>query len=718
MSYLRAALMRFSPVAVAMLIVLLCALLSLVFYLVQLYQSNQRQQADTRFFQQSFTASINQYEYLPALLARDQEFRHALQYRDRTTDELNQRLKFIAERSGASDAYVMDTGGNVIAASNHDRTNSFLHKNYSFRPYFSNAIEHKKKQYYYAIGATTGIPGFFISEPVLGDNGDVIGVVVLKLELSEWEQSWKDAGRNILVAAENNVVILSGQDEWRYRSIGVLDAGVLAQIDRHKQFKGRQIDNLFEQRFEYSVWAGMSLSFWEIASRLYLVNSFPIDDTDWTLYYLQENRGFVQSALYFFAMIFGVLMLGYLYFRERQSTILSAEQARASELRHQRELETIIENIQIGVLSIDHNGLILFMNDAAKHMLQLDQSESVPHAITLQQVLDVSSVESFDDRLRMNGDIVKPFHETAVVDRGQGATPVMFAISQVDLESDHNLLVTLVNIEKRKHAEQELLRINASLEDQVERRTQALRDAQSELVQQGKAAALGQMAATIVHELSQPLSAINSSIAATRLKAGNHDWDGALSSIERLAPLGDKMTNVIKLLKYYAYPDEGPLDSDELAQLIARTVAPYRDKLKEKQIKLVLDDLQPGVSARVNPLKLDLVIDNIMQNAMDALEKASAPRISISLSGSDGQAKITIEDNGGGIDSRVMGQLFDPYFTTKEIGKGLGLGLSICHEIIQEYQGRIEAENSESGARFTITLPRVVSDEQRRIVNE
>ena len=167
----------------------------------------------------------------------------------------------------------------------------------------------------------------------------------------------------------------------------------------------------------------------------------------------------------------------------------------------------------------------------------------------------------------------------------------------------------------------------------MEKRTQALRDAQSELVQQSKAAALGQMAATIVHELSQPLSAINSSIAATRLKAGNRDWDGALSSIERLAPLGDKMTNVIKLLKYYSYPDDAALDCHELAPLITQTVAPYRDKLREKRIELVIDQLQPGIDARVNPLKLDLVIVNIMQNAIDALEKSPEPRISIALAG-------------------------------------------------------------------------------------
>ena len=314
-------------------------------------------------------------------------------------------------------------------------------------------------------------------------------------------------------------------------------------------------------------------------------------------------------------------------------------------------------------------------------------------------------IDQFGIYLTQHSDIKVPFHETNVLSQNQKSTPVMFAISQVNMERDTRLLVTLINIEKRKIAEQAVIKLNESLEEKVEQRTQALRDAQAVLVQQSKAAALGQMAATVVHELSQPLSAMNSSITAAQLKVKKDDITGAVSSISRLVPLSDKMNNVIKLLKYFSYEDEETAQLHNLAVLINQSINLYQDKLKEREIEINLENLRSSILVKINPLKLDLVLTNIIQNAIDAMENCEQPFISVALTSLDDKALITIEDKGDGINSRVMGQLFDPYFTTKEIGKGLGLGLSICHEIIQEYGGSIVAENLSQGARFTITLP-------------
>jgi len=561
-------------------LVLLALVTSFVFYLMLLNAWNDEQQLATRFFQQSFKASIDQYEYLPALLARDRQVKLTLENTEQRSIDLSERLKFVAQRAGASVVYLMNVSGEVIATSNHDQADSFLKQNYSFRPYFAKAIKQKKRQFYYAIGATTGIPGFFISEPVLDVVDNVLGVVVVKLDLSASEKSWQDAGQNVLVAAENNVIILSGQSRWRYKTIGDLPQNSLDEIQQQRQFKDADTSSLFQKTYEFIRFEGFSLTFWVIENNAYLVNSFPIPDTGWTLYYLEKNKRFVQSSLIFFIVVLTGLSLGYLYYRERQSKLRS-----------------------------------------------------------------------------------------------------------------------------RKQTEQAIVKMNESLEAQVESRTRDLRDAQAELVQQSKVAALGQMAATIVHELSQPLSAMNSSIGATQLKAKKDDWTGALTSIGRLGPLVEKMNNVIKLLKFFSYQDDDSNKVQALAPLIEQSLLLYKDKLKEKQISINMNKLEPSVFVKVNPLKLDMVIVNIIQNAIDAMANCDNPAISVAMESNKDQAIISIEDQGGGVNSRVMGQLFDPYFTTKEIGKGLGLGLSICHEIIQEYNGQIFAENTEHGARFNIVLP-------------
>jgi two-component system C4-dicarboxylate transport sensor histidine kinase DctB len=319
--------------------------------------------------------------------------------------------------------------------------------------------------------------------------------------------------------------------------------------------------------------------------------------------------------------------------------------------------------------------------------------------------LDMRMIAPFENYLLQHSDVMAAFHETNVLNQNQKSTPVMFAISQTNIESDTRLLLTLINIEKRKKAEQAVIKLNESLEEQVEHRTQALRDAQAVMVQQSKAAALGQMAATVVHELSQPLSAMNSSITAAQLKVKKDDWTGAVRSISRLAPLSEKMNNVIKLLKYFSYEDGEDIQRQDLALLIKQSINLYQDKLKETKVSINLENLPSLVTVKINPLKLDLVLTNIIQNAIDAMQQCEQPIITIAMVSIYNKAIITIEDQGDGINSRVMGQLFDPYFTTKDIGKGLGLGLSICYEIIQEYHGSIVAENRLQGARFTITLP-------------
>ncbi len=146
----------------------------------------------------------------------------------------------------------------------------------------------------------------------------------------------------------------------------------------------------------------------------------------------------------------------------------------------------------------------------------------------------------------------KSYHETYALKNGQKDVPVMFALIKLAIMEEDLYLMTFVNIKRRKDAEDELVKINNSLEETIQMRTRELHKAQEKLIQQNKATALSNMAATIVHELSQPLSAMNSSIAAVNAKINHQDFEGAVDSANRLTPLSQKMYNVIKLLKYFS----------------------------------------------------------------------------------------------------------------------------------------------------------------------
>jgi two-component system C4-dicarboxylate transport sensor histidine kinase DctB len=265
--------------------------------------------------------------------------------------------------------------------------------------------------------------------------------------------------------------------------------------------------------------------------------------------------------------------------------------------------------------------------------------------------------------------------------------------------------------------------MNSELEHLVENRTEELQIAQKKLIQKNKTLALGNMAATIVHELSQPLTAMKSSIAAIDAKIKNSDWVGANESIARLAPLSNKMHDVIKLLKFFSYQDKYSYTTINLVNTINKTLNTFKDILTEKDINLAITNDINELLISANPLKIDLVLSNIIQNAIDALEDIPNPELSIDMRSANGWVILTIKDNAAGVDHEIKEKMFSPYFTTKEVGKGLGLGLAISYEIIQEYGGSIRVEDiindvaeqpvgrlastrlKQQGAQFIISLP-------------
>jgi C4-dicarboxylate-specific signal transduction histidine kinase len=710
-----------------MLLILLIALAGgVIFYIAQLFYTSSIDNRSSRIYEQSLVASINQYEYLPSLIAEDETLRQVIL--DPQTNYLaaSQKLAFIAKRSGAEAVYLMDNNGTVKATSNHDtKSGGFLYHNYSFRPYFNRALTEKTRQFYYAQGATTGIPGFFISSPILLNN-EAIGVAVVKLNLSHWEKKWSESAENIVVADKNNIIILSSSDQWRYRSIGEPPLNTLEKIYIQQQFPGKEHSSLYSKSLSLSFSKENNKNFWLVDKKLYLVNDFDIPQTGWRLYYLVNHDGVLISALIVFLVIFILLFLAQLNIKNKKHILDSKNRNRLLEIKRRKELQTVMDNIHIGVILFSNSGVLLSTNEHAKHLLfknhnDADGYNNITDEISINQLINIDN-KDFDNILLR--DIASPaYHETTTIARNHKSIPVMFAISKVDTMDKEVYLMTIVNISRRKTAENELVSINSELENIVENRTEELQVTQKKLNQKNKTIALGNMAATIVHELSQPLTAMKSSIAAIDAKIKNNDWVGATESTARLAPLSNKMLNVIKLLKFFSYQDKDSYTTINLVDTINKTLNTFNDMLKEKNISSVINNDFGELLISANALKIDLILSNIIQNAIDALEEIPNPTLTITMKSEKGWAYLAIKDNAGGIDNEVKEKMFNPYFTTKEVGKGLGLGLAITYEIVQEYGGSIRVENisnntsnqqeilsaknnqKQQGAQFIISLP-------------
>jgi PAS domain S-box-containing protein len=361
-------------------------------------------------------------------------------------------------------------------------------------------------------------------------------------------------------------------------------------------------------------------------------------------------------------------------------------------------LIALVNNIEVGIFLCDRAGKVLTVNHQACNLL--GRQEHQLNGKDVRQLIQLDTQLMQPSALGSTG-----FTDTVSLDEGSYGIPIMVSTRPLVIEDQPCNLITAVNIERRKQAEQELVSLNESLEELVAERTQELADAQEALVRRNKVMALGNLSAVVVHELSQPLSAMNSLVATIQSKLSLGNVEGVAETAKRIEPISRKMDGIIKMLKNYSYFDSAELSICELRKLIDDSIELLRETIDEHKIQLELEYPQQSVFVKVNQLKFDLLLSNIIRNAIDAVSHREAPKIMLRVFIAHDKVSVVVSDNGDGIDETIIEHLFDAFQTTKQIGKGMGLGLSVANEIATEFGGHIEAKNLNSGGEFSITLP-------------
>ena len=180
---------------------------------------------------------IERYRALPAVLALDPELIGALA--DPVTGDLqrhlNEKLERINAAARSSTLELLDRHGLAVAASNWRTGTSYVGHNYAFRPYFKDTISHGHGRFY-AVGVTSGIPGYFLSQAVTGANGEFLGAMVVKLEFPELERDWGQSSDLLLVSDARGIVFLASQPQWRYRELLPLSSADLADLAATRQY--------------------------------------------------------------------------------------------------------------------------------------------------------------------------------------------------------------------------------------------------------------------------------------------------------------------------------------------------------------------------------------------------------------------------------------------------------------------------------------------------
>lgn len=275
-----------------------------------------------------------------------------------------------------------------------------------------------------------------------------------------------------------------------------------------------------------------------------------------------------------------------------------------------------------------------------------------------------------------------------------------------------------------------LARANSTLEARVSERTEALtranlrltrevgerrdaeaalKQAQAELVQASKLSALGQMSAGISHELNQPLMAIGSfsQNAETFLQRG--DSDAAGRNLAKIGLLAARMGRIIRNLRAFARAEPEPAVPTELAAVVDAALDITEARRLERGIETKVTRPERPVWALGGEVRLTQVLTNLIANAVDAMEGQDTRRLTITLQ--ESPPRLTVADTGSGLQEPE--RLFDPFYSTKEVGQGLGLGLSISYGIVSSFGGQIRGRNlADGGAALDVELRPVAAEEE------
>jgi two-component system C4-dicarboxylate transport sensor histidine kinase DctB len=252
----------------------------------------------------------------------------------------------------------------------------------------------------------------------------------------------------------------------------------------------------------------------------------------------------------------------------------------------------------------------------------------------------------------------------------------------------------------------ELRALNARLQREIaERRRvqETLAQAEQTLQQSSKLAVLGEMSAAVSHELNQPLAAMKTYLAGARLLLRRNRPDEALISFQRIDDLIERMGAITRQLKSYARQSGDSFVPVDLGDALASALAMMEPQLRKRKVQISRTLPAGPVKVMGDRVRIEQVIVNLLRNALDATENIPDAAIDILLVAGE-TAVLTVRDNGGGIDD--LEKLFEPFYTTKLPGDGVGLGLAISSGIVNDLGGRLTAHNAEGGgAVFEVQLP-------------
>ncbi|WP_158681436.1 sensor histidine kinase [Pseudoalteromonas sp. T1lg88] len=485
-------------------------------------------------------------------------------------------LSDVQQASGASDIYLLNAEGTVVASSNSHLPHSYKGNNFAFRPYFDRAMA-GETVIDFALGQRSMRRGFYFSKAVDFVGGGR-GVIALKVNASKFEtdKARLDTGEksHFALLDANEVVLLSDNPDWQLRASKALSAEKQQQVAQSQQFLGQAINPL-----------------------------------DWR--WLSDQPQFDSQPS------------GQLITKQRRYLVSSSTLA-----------------------------------DTSYRLLMLSP--------------------------------IVPFNEVHAARLGLAMLLLLL------------LIVLIEYLSVKVAGYRQLLFSQRSLEEQVQERTQELEQAQDALIRATKLATIGQLSASVNHEINQPLSAMSAYVAACKRLLMRAEPDKAMENLQLIEQLIRRVHAIAAQLKSFSQKRPVKMQRISLQQSVQNALLVVGPELKKHHVSVQESGLE--VPVWVDPYQFEQVLVNLLSNACQAMEHAQDKWLRLEASSKEGKVYLSIIDNGPGIDQHALSTIFEPFYTTKS-EHGLGLGLSISKQIIESFQGNLSAHNHhDGGAEFLLSL--------------
>ncbi len=380
---------------------------------------------------------------------------------------------------------------------------------------------------------------------------------------------------------------------------------------------------------------------------------------------------------------------------------------------------SLINNTQASLITCNLQGEIESANPSAQASLQLESSK-------VKKTLWRCFPEDVQPRLQAvfdpKGKLIKNGADSVTLSIGCIEKPhyLRLYLRKFNQGLNDKIIVTITDVTDQEHANrvleervrektQSLLENNEQLQAEIEERQRAeayLKKTQNDLIQAAKMAVVGQTMTSLAHELNQPLSAMSTYLYTARLALEQAETTQINQSLTQIEGLTERMGKIVNSLRNFARKSSSdePLKSLSLNSVVEQALLLVQTKAKRQQVVLH-NELPDTLSVIGETLSLEQILINLLVNACDAASGNQKKSVSLELLSTDDKVyRIAITDSGSGFEHRVVGKLFTPFTTTKEVG--LGLGLNICQSLIERMNGQIYlASNLDKGAMVVLELP-------------